>query len=52
MANLIKKGVRTNLKALGKFYDIDHDYENLHNALVDLELNIKVWDKLKVQFEI
>lgn len=41
------KGTKTNLKALGKEYSIEHDYENLHNALVDLELNIKVWGKLK-----
>jgi len=42
------KGVKTNLMALGKEFRIDHDYENLHNALVDLGLNIKVWNELKV----
>ncbi|MBC8395060.1 MAG: hypothetical protein H8E05_00020 [Bacteroidetes bacterium] len=47
-----KKGVRTNLTALGKEYEINHDYDKLHDALVDLELNIKVWDKLKWQVEI
>ena len=47
-----KKGVRTNLTALGKEYSIDHDYNNLHNALVDLKLNIKVWEKLKWKVEI
>ena len=46
-----KKGVRTNLTALGKEYDIDHNYDKLHDALVDLELNIKVWNKLKWQVE-
>ncbi len=46
------KGVRTNLTALGKEYEIEHDYDNLHNARVDLELNKKVWDKLKFQIEI
>ena len=47
-----KKGIKTNLTALGKEYDIDHDYKNLHNALVDLELNVKVWQKLKWKVEI
>ena len=47
-----KKGVRTNLTALGKEYQIEHNYDKLHDALVDLELNIKVWDKLKWQIEI
>ena len=47
-----KKGLRSSLTALGKEFNIDHDYENLHNAIVDLELNIKVWNKLKWQLEI
>ena len=52
MVHKRKKGVRTNLTALGKEFDIDHDYENLHDAVVDLELNIKVWDKLKYMVDI
>jgi DNA polymerase III epsilon subunit-like protein len=48
----IKKGVKTNLTALGKEFDIDVDYGNLHDAVNDLMLNIKVWDKLKWQIEI
>ena len=47
-----KKGLRSSLTALGKEFNIDHDYENLHNAIVDLELNIKVWNKLKWELEI
>ena len=46
------KGVRTNLTALGKEYDIEHDYDKLHNALVDLELNLKIWNKLKWQIDL
>jgi DNA polymerase III epsilon subunit-like protein len=42
-----RRGVRTNLTALGKEYEIDHDYDNLHDAIVDLELNVKVWNKIK-----
>ena len=46
------KGVRTNLSSLGKEYEINHDYDKLHDALVDLELNIKVWNKLKWQVDL
>lgn len=42
-----KKGIRTNMLALGKEFEIDHDYDNLHNAIVDLKLNLKIWNKLK-----
>tara|TARA_R100000008_G_scaffold67884_1_gene44989 strand:+ start:8277 stop:8942 length:666 start_codon:yes stop_codon:yes gene_type:complete len=51
MISIRKKGIRTSLSALGKSYNIEHDYARLHNALVDLELNIKVWDKLKYQID-
>ena len=52
LLNKRQKGVKTNLTALGKEFEINHDYDKLHNALVDLELNIKVWDKLKWKVEI
>ena len=52
MINFRQRGMKTNLAQLGKDYDIDHDYDNLHNALVDLGLNLKVWNKLKWQVEI
>ena len=52
MAHIRKKGVRTNLMALAKGYDIEHDYSKLHDAIVDLELNLKVWNKLKWQIEV
>ena len=32
----------------GKYYNIDHNYETLHDAINDLELNLKVWNKLKI----
>ena len=47
-----RKGVKTNLMALGKEFEIDHDYASLHNALVDLKLNLKVWNKLKWMIEV
>lgn len=52
MANIIVKGVKTSLKTLGPEYGISHDYANLHDAIIDLELNLKVWNKLKYQIEI
>ena len=51
MINTRKKGLKTSLGALGKSYEIEHDYAKLHDALVDLELNIKVWNKLKYQID-
>ena len=47
-----KKGVKTSLLALGKEFEIEHEYGKLHNALVDLELNLKVWNKLKWNVEV
>ena len=52
MSHKRTKGLRTSLKFLGKEFKIEHDYDNLHNALVDLELNLKIWNKLKWQMEI
>jgi len=46
------RGVKTNLTAMGKYYNIEHDYDKLHNALVDLELNLKVWNKLKREIDL
>jgi len=38
-----QKGLKTRLEILGRELSIEHDYEHLHDALVDLELNVKVW---------
>jgi DNA polymerase III epsilon subunit-like protein len=48
----LAKGEKTKLGVLGKEYDVPHDYENLHNAIVDLELNKKVYDILKYKIDI
>lgn len=50
--NTKRRRVRSNLQSLGKEYTIDHDYDTLHDALSDLRLNMKVWNKLKLQIEI
>ena len=52
MANDFTKGIKTNMTSLGKEFGIEHDYDNLHNALVDLKLNLKIWNKLKYQLEL
>lgn len=52
MIHTIAKGVKTNTLLLGRENQIEHDYEHLHDALVDLQLLIKIWNKLKYQVEI
>jgi len=52
MLHTRKKGVKTNLAALAKEFEIKHNPDKLHDAIVDLELNIKVWDKLKWMIEV
>ena len=47
-----RKGIKTNLTHMGKEFEINHDYSKLHDAIVDLELNLKVWNKLKWQIEL
>ena len=46
-----RRGVKTNLAFLGKEYEIKHDPNKLHDALADLELNLKVWNQLKYRLE-
>jgi DNA polymerase III epsilon subunit-like protein len=46
------KGVKYSLSVMGKELGIPHDYANLHDALIDLELNVKVWQKLKWLIEV
>ncbi len=46
------KGVKTSLSAMAKHFDIKHEENKLHNALKDLELNIKIWNKLKMVMDI
>lgn len=52
MANIIVKGIKTNLTALGKEYGIVVDYDNLHSATNDIFLNLLIWNKMKYQIEI
>lgn len=52
LLHTVKRGIKTRLELLGGEYEIDHDYANLHDAITDLELNLKVWNKLKWAIEI
>jgi len=47
-----KKNIKSSLTFLGKENGIDHDYEKLHDAINDLDLNLKIWNKLKWQVDI
>lgn len=47
-----KKNVKSSLTFLGKENGIEHDYERLHDAINDLDLNLKIWNKLKWQIEV
>lgn len=42
-----RKGIKTNLAALGKEYEVEHDDSNLHDAIADLQLNVRIWNKMK-----
>tara|TARA_Y100001951_G_C11284665_1_gene267798 strand:- start:229 stop:870 length:642 start_codon:yes stop_codon:yes gene_type:complete len=46
------RGLKTNQTALGKEFKIDFDYDSLHDALNDIELNIEIWKQLKWRIEI
>lgn len=50
--NYREKGLKTNLAALGKEFNIQVDYDSLHAGKNDIVLNAKVWDQLKFQIEI
>ena len=52
LGGTIVRGCKTNLTAMGKEFSIEHDYDSLHSALSDIELNLKVWNKLKYKIEI
>lgn len=48
----IKSRLKCALGTLGKEFSIDHDADKLHDALADLELNLKVWNKIKYLIEV
>ena len=52
MVNFVQKGVKTNLGAMGKEFDIQFDYESTHDGIQDVKLNFLVWNRLKWQVDI
>ncbi len=46
-----KRGIRASLGEMGKYYSVDFDANKLHDALADLDLNLKVWKKLRLDIE-
>lgn len=52
LLSIRKRGLGGRLETMGRDFEIDHNYELLHDALVDLELNLKVWNQLKYKLDI
>lgn len=52
MINNIIKGSKTSLSKVADNFNIKYDQGLLHDALYDLELNIKIWNQLKYQVNI
>lgn len=52
LASFRKRGVKTNMKALLKEYDVDFDEDNLHNSLWDVKYNFELFHKLLWNVEI
>ena len=51
MINNIIKGSKTSLSKVAESFNIEYDQGMLHDALYDLNLNLKVWNKLKYQID-
>ena len=52
LINSPRKGVKTNMTSLGKEFGIEHEYDKLHDAIIDLKLNLKIWNKLKYMIDL
>lgn len=52
IGNEWKKGIKTSLSEMAKYYNIEFDPNMLHEATFDLRLNLQVWNKLKYQIAI
>lgn len=52
MINNIIKGSKTSLSKVADSFNIKYDQALLHDALYDLEINVKVWNQLKYQVNI
>ena len=52
MSNFYQKGMKTNLTAMGKYYNIEFDYESLHSGINDTILLLEIWNRMKKEIEI
>lgn len=52
VSSVRKRGLKTNLGAMAKEYNIPVDPDKQHDALYDVELNYKVWRKMLWDLEI
>lgn len=52
MSTGVSKGVKTSLGVLCKDYGVEYDKDKAHDALYDLEVNLKVWNKMKWDIEV
>lgn len=52
VSNVRQKGLKSNSKDMGHELGIEHDYENLHDAVCDNKLIYKIFCKLLWQIEI
>lgn len=52
LSNFFQKGLKTNLAQMASEYDIEFDRDRLHDALYDIELNWKVFLKMKMDLKL
>ena len=52
LVNYVQKGLKTNMTALAKEYELDFNPDMMHDATYDLKINIEIWDKLKFSLDI
>lgn len=50
--NKKQKNLKSRLEVVGRELEIEHDYTTLHQAYSDINLNIKVWNKLKYMIDV
>lgn len=52
MMGIVERGLKTNLGAMGKEFEIEFDSNKLHDALADIHLNVAVFRQLLWKLEI
>lgn len=52
LAGLFQTGLKSSLTNLGKEFEIEYDYDNLHRGINDIGLNYLVWKELVNKIEI